>query len=146
MNRAPNRDRARTEWHGPLEAREIAKRCRFPSVQAVYDFWGREKAAGRLPDARRPFFLDSAPVADVFSGDESFSGRVPPGDPLLARLKRVHGNDPRRVIDARASGILQLIEYDIGAPSAGRLAAAQAMIDGAMRRAETAQLKQGVHA
>jgi hypothetical protein len=55
---AAKADKLRAAWFGPLTAGEIAKAFRVASDQVLRNFWGDEKAAGRLPDAARPHFAN----------------------------------------------------------------------------------------
>jgi hypothetical protein len=124
MNARRNKIRARRAWSGPLTLRQVAGRCGFASAGAVHQFWLREQAAGRLPAGARPFFqsctaghhpVASAPPTDEVSladagadlaldraierGEARDAGAVQwlaGSDPLLDRLRAVHGRDRRR--------------------------------------------------
>lgn len=115
-------------WFGPLAASVIAMREEI-SVRTVKQFWSDARDAGDLPETSRPHFAEVTPCKSAMAAPASVHGdltesydidadaeaafaaevatvnpdggtiAVPVGDPLLAALQKVHGNDPRREHD-----------------------------------------------
>lgn len=106
-----------TDWFDrTLDAEAVARKHNVvPGV--VRNIWSLAIAEGRIPSVNRlKYFNDNPPAAVATDGyeidaaaeaafareidrGESADCRVPDGDPLLARLQKHHGNDPRRDFD-----------------------------------------------
>lgn len=109
-------------WHTPASPRAIAMRF-ATSAGEVLEIWRAAQTRGELPPDPRPFFAAASappvvaapapPVVPTPPDDpialaidceieasellaEQSGLRIPAADPLLARLKAVHGRDRRR--------------------------------------------------
>ena len=105
------------EWFNRSLTREQVTEKHKASPRAVADVWSDAVAAGRLPGQNRlQWFKENPPEGyDLdFASEAAFAGEiasedtiedpapaccVPDGDPLLAALRKRHGNDPRRALD-----------------------------------------------
>jgi hypothetical protein len=112
--------RLRQAWFGTKSVSALSREFGFAEI-TIRKFWQRERDAGRLPaEGPRPHFAhhcaratpaalndDNAvegwpidnEIEKSMQSDDGLGARIPDDDPLLAALRRVHGNDPRRLTD-----------------------------------------------